>query len=67
MLQASKFAMSMAWVTSLSVAKPRPSMRFRAAAWLAALALLVILVQSLALVWVLDTMEEEFIERQLSA
>lgn len=57
----------MAWATSLSISKRRPSIRFRAAVWLAALALLAILVQSLALISVLDTMEEEFIERQLSA
>lgn len=41
-------------------------MRFRAAAWLAALAVLVILLQSTALIWLLDEKEEEFIERQLN-
>lgn len=59
--------MPMAWGISLSSNERRPSLRFRIAASLAALALAVILLQSVALVWFLDHKEEAFIERQLSA
>ncbi|HSG22236.1 MAG TPA: HAMP domain-containing sensor histidine kinase, partial [Azonexus sp.] len=50
----------------MSVVKRRPSMRLRVAASLAALALLVLLTQSVAMVVLLDDKEEEFIENQLS-
>jgi len=59
--------MSMASATSSSVPEQAPSMRLRIAVSLAALALVVILVQSLWLLSLLDDKEEHFIEGQLNA
>jgi signal transduction histidine kinase len=56
----------MALATNLSAAERRPSMRLRVAISLAALALLVLLSQSVALILLLDEKEEEFIENQIS-
>lgn len=55
------------WGTGLSATEPRTSLRFRTAAWLAALALIVILLQSVALIAFIDHKEEVFIEHQLGA
>ena len=56
--------------TSSSFPDPAPrrahSMRFRVAVSLAALALLVIVVQSIVMFRLLDRKEEEFIDQQLS-
>ncbi len=56
----------MALDTSSSKSEVAPSMRLRIATSLAALVLLVILVQSLLMIWFLDHKEEEFIQRQLA-
>lgn len=49
-----------------AVRRPAHSMRFRVAASLAALALLVIIIQSVVMFRLLDRKEEEFIDQQLS-
>lgn len=59
--------MSMAWATNLSVPERAPSMRLRVAASLAALALLVLLMQSVTMVLLIDRKEDEFIDHQLDA
>lgn len=56
----------MALATNSSAAERRPSMRLRVAISLAALALLVLLSQSVAMIFLLDEKEEEFIENQIS-
>ena len=57
----------MALATNSSLPERGPSMRFRVAASLAALALLVLLVHSVVTVLLFDKKEEEFINHQLDA
>ncbi len=57
----------MALATNSSLPERGPSMRFRVAASLAALALLVLLVHSVVMVLLFDKKEEEFINHQLDA
>ncbi len=62
----SKSRTSMVSATNSSVPENGASMRVRVATVLAALALLIILVQSLAMIWLFDRKEEEFIDAQLN-
>lgn len=55
----------MAWVTNWRWAERARSLRWRVAAALAALALLAILAQSLAWLWLLERQEDAFINQQL--
>ena len=55
----------MAWVTNWRWPEAMRSLRWRVAAALAALALLTILAQSLAWLWLLERQEDAFINQQL--